>query len=70
VDDGPWEEAELREPLSDKTWVLWRYAWAFQPGHHTLTVRCYEGDGTPQIEVPSPVSPSGATGLYRKEVEA
>jgi DMSO/TMAO reductase YedYZ molybdopterin-dependent catalytic subunit len=69
VDDGPWEEAQLREPLSDKTWVLWRYAWAFQPGHHTLTVRCYEGDGTPQIEVPSPVSPSGATGLQHKDVD-
>jgi DMSO/TMAO reductase YedYZ molybdopterin-dependent catalytic subunit len=69
VDDGPWEEARLREPLSDKTWVLWRYAWTFQPGAHTLTVRCAEGDGTPQIAEPSPVSPSGATGLHHADVE-
>jgi len=26
-------------------------------------VRCFEGDGTPQIPTPSPVRPSGATGL-------
>lgn len=68
VDDGPWEEALLREPLSEKTWVLWRYAWPFQAGKHTFTVRCYEGDGTPQIAQPSPVSPSGATGLDHEEV--
>src|ERR1700732_1281138 len=64
VDDGPWEEAALRTPLSDLTWVVWRYEWPFDHGKHTFRVRCYEGNGTLQIASPSPVEPSGATGLY------
>lgn len=63
VDDGDWRDARLRAPLSGLTWVLWRFEWPFQEGEHTFTVRCFEGDGTPQIATPSPVRPSGATGL-------
>jgi DMSO/TMAO reductase YedYZ molybdopterin-dependent catalytic subunit len=66
LDDGPWREAELRTPLSHLTWVVWRYEWPFDHGKHTFTVRCYEGDSTPQIAAPSPVEPSGATGLYSR----
>ncbi len=63
VDDGAWEPAELRTPLSGQTWVLWRYDWPFQKGKHTFTVRCFDGSGTPQIEQEAPPDPSGATGL-------
>lgn len=35
VDDGPWEAARLRSPLSETTWVLWRYEWPFQEGEST-----------------------------------
>lgn len=63
VDDGDWQDARLRTPLSGLTWVLWRFEWPFQEGEHTFTVRCFEGDGTPQVATPSPVRPSGATGL-------
>jgi DMSO/TMAO reductase YedYZ molybdopterin-dependent catalytic subunit len=66
VDDGPWQEAALRTPLSQLTWVVWRYEWPFDPGKHTFTVRCYDGNGLTQIATPSPVEPSGATGLYGK----
>ncbi len=66
VDDGPWQEAALRTPLSHLTWVVWRYEWPFGHGKHTFSVRCYEGNGTPQIATQSPVEPSGATGLYNK----
>jgi DMSO/TMAO reductase YedYZ molybdopterin-dependent catalytic subunit len=66
VDDGPWQEAALRTPLSHLTWVVWRYEWPFDHGKHTFTVRCCEGNGTPQIATQSPVEPSGATGLYNK----
>jgi DMSO/TMAO reductase YedYZ molybdopterin-dependent catalytic subunit len=66
VDDGPWQEAALRRPLSHLTWVVWRYEWPFGHGKHTFSVRCYEGNGTPQIATQSPVEPSGATGLYNK----
>jgi DMSO/TMAO reductase YedYZ molybdopterin-dependent catalytic subunit len=66
VDNGPWQAAALRTPLSQTTWVLWRYDWPFQPGKHTFTVRCYDGSNAPQIvEVRSP-APSGASGLFSK----
>jgi DMSO/TMAO reductase YedYZ molybdopterin-dependent catalytic subunit len=64
VDDGLWQPAQLRQPLSDTTWVLWRYEWPFVAGRHTFTVRCQEGDGTPQIETRAGTFPSGATGYH------
>ena len=36
VDDGPWQEAALRTPLSHLTWVVWRYEWPFGHGKHPL----------------------------------
>jgi DMSO/TMAO reductase YedYZ molybdopterin-dependent catalytic subunit len=63
VDGDAWQEAELRSPLSETTWVIWRYDWPFEAGDHTFEVRCAEGDGTPQIETASPAHPSGATGI-------
>jgi len=62
VDNGPWQEAELRTPLSGLTWVLWRYNRPFQSGVHRFTVRSYDGSSTPQIVTPSPPEPNGATG--------
>jgi DMSO/TMAO reductase YedYZ molybdopterin-dependent catalytic subunit len=66
VDEGPWQTAAIRTPLSRLTWVVWRYDWPFQPGKHTFTVRCYDGSGTPQIVQPMPPAPSGASGLFSK----
>jgi DMSO/TMAO reductase YedYZ molybdopterin-dependent catalytic subunit len=63
VDDGDWEEARLRTPLSDTTWVIWRYDWPFTEGRHVFQVRCFEADGTPQIARVSDPRPSGATGI-------
>jgi DMSO/TMAO reductase YedYZ molybdopterin-dependent catalytic subunit len=68
VDGGPWEQAELRTPLSQLTWVIWKYDWPFQSGKHTFTVRCYEGNGTPQLATPSPPEPNGATGLHSRSM--
>jgi hypothetical protein len=69
VDQGPWEAAQLRAPLSETSWVIWRYEWPFAEGHHAFEVRCVEGDGTPQIETPNDSHPSGATGIHTKEVD-
>ena len=66
VDDGPWQEASLRTPLSETTWVLWRFDWPFSQGGHALTVRCYDGSKTPQIVESMPEAPSGASGLFSK----
>jgi len=63
VDGGDWQEAKLRSPLSETTWVIWRYDWPFAEGEHTFEVRCAEGDGTPQIEETHANRPSGATGI-------
>ena len=65
-DGGPWREARLRAPLSETTWVIWRYDWPFVAGSHFFEVRCTEGDGTPQIEEDRGNHPSGATGLHYK----
>jgi len=67
VDEGEWQEAQLREPLSGTTWVIWRFEWPYQEGRHTFSVRCYEGDGTPQILEKSRLRPRGATGMHSVE---
>jgi len=64
VDDGEWQEAQLRSPISDTTWTIWRYDWQFEEGPHTFEVRCYEGDGTLQVETQRGTRPSGATGIH------
>lgn len=64
VDDGEWVAAQLRTPLSDTTWVIWRYDWPFDAGRHTFAVRCYEGDGTLQTDEKRGVRPDGATGIH------
>ena len=67
VDGGPWEEARLRSPLSETTWVIWRYEWPFQEGEHTFEVRCAEADGTPQIEESKGNRPDGASGVHKRK---
>ncbi len=64
IDDGEWQGAQLRTPLSDLTWVVWRYDWEFTAGEHTFAVRCYEGDGTEQISRDEGTRPDGATGIH------
>jgi hypothetical protein len=67
VDGGAWEPAELRTPLSETTWVIWRYEWPYSPGEHTFEVRCAEADGTPQIEEKSKSRPAGSSGIHSFE---
>ena len=63
VDNGDWTPAELRTPLSQTTWVIWRYDWPFQSGDHTFAVRCYDGNNQMQITTVEGTRPSGATGI-------
>ncbi|MEJ2747820.1 MAG: molybdopterin-dependent oxidoreductase [Anaerolineae bacterium] len=69
VDGGEWQDAQLRAPLSETTWVIWRFEWPFAAGHHLFEVRCAEGDGTPQIETVTDSRPSGATGIDSQEAD-
>jgi len=64
IDNGPWQEAQLRTPLSDTTWVLWRHDWPFQEGEHEFRVRCFDGNGDLQVTEESPPRPDGATGIH------
>lgn len=66
VDEGPWEPAEVREALSARTWVIWRYEWPFAEGAHSFTVRCVDGEGTPQVSEEAGTFPDGATGLHTR----
>lgn len=66
VDEGEWQPARLRSPLSERTWVIWRYDWPFEAGDHRFEVRCIEQDGTPQVETVASVRPDGATGIHQK----
>jgi hypothetical protein len=67
VDDAPWQAAELREPLSELTWVIWRYDWPFTEGTHWLAVRAYDGQGRLQVteETKSHMG-TAVTGLYKE----
>jgi len=67
VDGGSWEEAQLRQPLSETTWVIWRYELAFQAGDHTFEVRCYDSNGKLQVVEDNPARPDGATGIHSVE---
>jgi hypothetical protein len=48
VDGGEWQAAQIRAPLSETTWVIWRYDWPFAEGQHTFAVRAFDGDGIVQ----------------------
>ena len=67
ADGGEWQPAQLRAPLSESTWVIWRYEWPFAAGDHLFEVRCAEGDGTPQIEESTDARPDGSTGIHSQE---
>lgn len=64
VDNGEWQTAALRSPISERTWNIWRYDWPYSEGQHSFEVRCIETDGTPQIESIADVRPDGATGIH------
>jgi len=66
VDGGPWEVAQLRRPLSQLTWVIWRYECPWREGDHVFAVRAYDGQGQLQITAQNPPFAKGATGIDTK----
>jgi DMSO/TMAO reductase YedYZ molybdopterin-dependent catalytic subunit len=48
IDDGDWRAAQLREPMSPTTWLIWRANLGAGPGEHVVSVRSYDGDGSVQ----------------------
>ena len=68
VDDGPWNAAELSEPISAATWVQFLYRWPATPGSHRLRVRATDGTGALQDDRVTPPDPDGARGYHAVEV--
>jgi DMSO/TMAO reductase YedYZ molybdopterin-dependent catalytic subunit len=74
IGNGKWEEAELKSPLSQWAWTLWRYDWApSHEGDFTIRVRAYDRSGNMQ-ESPSLFGrvlgtyPDGAKGLHSIDI--
>ena len=67
VNGGDWTEAELRQPLSELTWVIWRYDWRFQEGEYKFEVRSYDADGKLQSLDSRGTRPDGATGVHSRK---
>lgn len=69
VDDGPWVDAELSDPIGDHAWRQWLHRWEATPGRHEIEVRSTDGTGEVQTAEEQPPAPSGATGRHHIRVE-
>jgi hypothetical protein len=69
VNDGDWTPAEINNPLSPFTWILWRAELNLPPGESTITVRAMDGNGNVQTEEISAPHPDGASGYHNVTVE-
>ena len=66
VNGGEWQAARVRQPLSELTWVVWRYDWRFQEGEYRFEVRALDGDGNMQSLERRGTRPDGATGVHTR----
>ncbi len=64
VGEGPWQDAEISDPLSDKAWVQWRTEAQFEAGSQFVSVRATDGNGEVQTERKRSPRPDGATGHH------
>jgi len=68
VDDGPWQEADLGDDVSDDAWRQWVIDWEATAGRHTIQVRATDRTGTTQTADRAAPAPDGATGYHTIEV--
>lgn len=64
IDDGPWGEARLSQPLDEDTWRQWVFDWDAQPGRHEIRARATDGTGATQVADEVAPRPDGATGYH------
>jgi DMSO/TMAO reductase YedYZ molybdopterin-dependent catalytic subunit len=62
IDDGSWQDAQLADQPTPRTWRQWWLEWEATPGRHTIAVRATNGLGETQTSEVRDVVPSGATG--------
>ncbi len=65
VQGGDWQRATISTPLSNATWVQWRFDWdPPAPGIYELAVRAIDGTGAVQEERSTRPAPDGARGYH------
>lgn len=65
IDDGKsWQQATLKRPLSNLTWVLWELPWTPAAGTYTVVVRAIDMEGNVQDPQPAPPLPAGSSGYH------
>ena len=65
IDDGKsWQQATLKRPLSNLTWVLWELLWTPAAGTYTVVVRAIDMEGNVQDPQPAPPLPDGSSGYH------
>ena len=71
VDGGStWQDATLKPPASNLTWVLWAFEWEPPgPGNYVVYARATDGGGGVQTSAVAPTFPSGATGYAMSTVK-
>jgi hypothetical protein len=69
VNEGPWQPATLKKPLTKFSWVLWKAQFAAEPDkRYTVRARATNGAGAQQIQEVNPPHPDGATGYHQRDV--
>jgi hypothetical protein len=70
TDEGAtWRDAEMSDPLSPYSWVLWTTTWTpMSTGRFEVSVRATDGRGDTQTSVVRGNVPSGATGYHKVPV--
>ena len=57
-----WQQAQLKNPISNLTWALWAYQWQPSKGSYYVLARATDGTGQTQTSNPTQTFPNGATG--------
>jgi DMSO/TMAO reductase YedYZ molybdopterin-dependent catalytic subunit len=70
VDDEPWVDADLSEPLSNDSWVQWRAEVDLAVGSRRIRARATDGDGVTQTDTRARPRPDGASGYHTTGVRA
>ncbi|MGA1668648.1 MAG: molybdopterin-dependent oxidoreductase, partial [Candidatus Nanopelagicales bacterium] len=69
IDEGPWQDAQLADQPTPRTWRQWWLEWEATSGDHLITVRATNGLGETQTSEIRDVIPAGATGYDVRSVE-
>ncbi|WIG57596.1 MAG: hypothetical protein OJF49_000341 [Ktedonobacterales bacterium] len=57
-----WQQANLKRPLGELTWVLWEMAWTPASGSYAIVARAIDLDGNVQTPAYASTLPDGASG--------